>query len=207
LIGPRGPIDRRNVLTTGSYADPAGVNRFRALLAWSSQAIGRDYFTLPVANVDDEEPLVKYRGRVYAYELYHRLRSGWPDQWYSLGGEIDKSGHPLIRGGDLDLAKPDLLIHVPGQMDRNLVVVEIKAAGPTPPAGERAAIETDLKKLGAFHTRAQYDAAILLVFGPHIDRIRAHVVSAVGNGVSLDGIELWHHPAPDAPARLVPWNA
>lgn len=186
--------------------DPAGVDKFCALLAWATQAIGRDYFALPVANVQGEQPLVKYRERVYAYELYHRLRCGWPDWWYSLGGEIDKNGHPLIRGGDLDLAKPDLLVHVPGQMDRNLVVIEIKAAGPTPPNGERAAIETDLKKLAAFHARAGYDAAILLVFGPYVDRIRDHVSAAVQNGVDLDGIGLWHHREPDSAAQPVPWG-
>lgn len=54
--------------------DPAGVEKFRPLLTWSTQAIGRDYFTLAVANVDGEQPLTKYRERVYAYELYHRLR-------------------------------------------------------------------------------------------------------------------------------------
>lgn len=186
--------------------DPESVETLRALLSWATQAIGRDYFMLPVANIEGEEPLVKYRERVYAYELYHRLRCAWPDWPYSLGGEIDKRGHPLVRGGDLDRVKPDLLVHVPGNMGNNLVVLEIKAASPTPPADEQAAIETDLKKLAAFHARAAYDAGILLVFGEHIDRIREHAASAVAKGGSLEGVELWHHSEPGVAARNVTWT-
>lgn len=86
------------------------LQRIRKLLAKASAAISQNYFMLPVAHYAGEEPLVQYRERVYAYELYHQLRVLWPDWKYSLAGEVDKSGHPVIRGGELDKAKPDLLI-------------------------------------------------------------------------------------------------
>jgi hypothetical protein len=53
----------------------------------------------------------------------------------------------VVRGARLDNVKPDLLVHVPGKMDHNLVVVEIKAASPRPPADERVAVErSDLRE-------------------------------------------------------------
>jgi hypothetical protein len=160
----------------------------------------------PVADAEGGEPLIQYRERVYAYELYHQLRCIWPAWPYSLAGEVDKRGHPLVRGADLGNVKPDLLVHVPGVMDHNLVVLEIKAATPSPPASERAAIETDLKKLAAFRRSAQYEAGVLLVFGIEIGRIQEHAAWAVSRGVSLDGVELWHQLEPGVDARRVTWG-
>ena len=174
------------------------VETFRALFSSATSAVGRDYFLLPVADTKGGEPLVQYRERVYAYELYHRLRCIWPGWPYSLGGEVDKQGHPHIRGPYLDSAKPDLLVHVPGRMDQNLVAVEIKAASSTV---ERDAIETDLKKLAAFCAEAKYEAGFLLVFGQPVEPILGHVAWAVRRGVSMEHTELWHHPAPGNVAR------
>jgi hypothetical protein len=61
----------------------------------ASQEVPPEYFQLPVAGSERLE----YRERVYCYELYHRWRCQWPSDFrFSLGGEINKSGHPLIRG-------------------------------------------------------------------------------------------------------------
>lgn len=52
------------------------------------------YFQLPITG--KEEPI--YRERVYCYELYHQLRCMLGDCFpYKLNGEVDKSGHLLIR--------------------------------------------------------------------------------------------------------------
>lgn len=103
----------------------------------ASSKVEPHYFQLPVAG--REQPC--YRERVYCYELYHHWRSYWTKKFpFSLGGEVDKAGHPLIRGGK----KPDFLVHIPGRM-RNLLVVEVKPSNAT--ADEMAA---DLKKLLKF---------------------------------------------------------
>jgi hypothetical protein len=146
------------------------LERLRDLLAAATADIAPEYFLLPVADADGGEPLVEYRERVYAYELYHQLRQGWPDWPYSLGGEVDKSGHPIIRAGILDAAKPDLLVHVPREMDRNLAVVEIKPIKPVPSQAEERKVKRDIEKLIAFRQRARYAAAFLLVFGEDADR-------------------------------------
>jgi hypothetical protein len=183
------------------------LDRFRALLKQATSAVGRDYFLLPLADAEGGEPLIQHRERVYAYELYHRLRCLWPEWSYSLGGEVDKRGYPLVRGADLDNVKPDLLVHVPGVMNQNLVVVEIKAASPSPPADERTAIEKDLRKLAAFCSgKVGYHVGFLLVFGEEICRIQKHVASAASMGGSLDAVELWHHPEPGVQARRVTWG-
>lgn len=113
------------------------LNMVRKWLLCASSEVGTEYFQLPVAG--QEEP--EYRERVYCYELYHRWRCHWPEGFlFSLSGEVDKQGHPLIRGGE----KPDFLVHVPGQMS-NLLVVEVK-----PKSAEPTRMADDLKKLTKF---------------------------------------------------------
>jgi hypothetical protein len=74
------------------------------LLCASSQ-VGDEYFQLPVAGKEEPE----YRERVYCYELYHLWRCHWPKGFrFSLCGEVDKKGHPLVRGEP----KPDYLVHI-----------------------------------------------------------------------------------------------
>ncbi|MEZ5417441.1 MAG: hypothetical protein R2708_08860 [Vicinamibacterales bacterium] len=91
-----------------------------AALFDAATAVPADYAMLPVAK--RESPI--YRERVYCYELYHQWRMRWRDQWpYSLSGEIDKAGHPIVRPN----TKPDFLVHDPGTM-RNLLALEVKPA-------------------------------------------------------------------------------
>lgn len=69
-----------------------------------------------------ESTELKYRERVYCYELYHQLRNRLGDSYtYKVDGELDKRGHPVIKP-----CIPDFVVHVPSRMDRNLVVVEVK---------------------------------------------------------------------------------
>jgi hypothetical protein len=83
---------------------------FEALIEATTAAIGDPYFQLPVAQLAD----AVYRERVYCYELYHQLRSIWNGFDFSLGGEVDKAGHPHFRDGHYAHAKPDFLVHRPG---------------------------------------------------------------------------------------------
>jgi hypothetical protein len=83
------------------------------------QNIDAHYFQLTVARNDE----LIYRERVYCYELYHQLRLLLGDDFpYKLDGELDKRGHAIISDGK----KPDFVIHVPGEMGQNLVVIEVK---------------------------------------------------------------------------------
>lgn len=121
------------------------VETFRTVLTAATELVDDGCFLVPVADQNGGEPITQYRERVYSYELYRQLQLAWPNRDYSLRGEVDKRKHPVIHGQDLDNAKRDLLVHVPGTMDRNLVVVEIKPLSPNPSNRERALIHDGLK--------------------------------------------------------------
>ena len=180
----------------------ADVENLRRLLADATAAIGQDYFMLPIADAKGGKPILRYRERVYAYELYHQLRCRWPAWSYSLGGEIDKSCHPIIRDPPLKAAKPDLLVHVPGEMSDNLAVIEIKPATLAAPPNEQHRFHKDLRKLVAF--RQWYPAAFLLVFGESLSRTREYAEQLSGT-VDLSLVELWHHPKVGVAAESVAW--
>ena len=171
------------------------MENFDIIFQQATENIESEFYQLPVAGKED--PI--YRERVYCYELYHQLRSLWPiGTEYTLSGEVDKKGHPLIRNNGLDDKKPDFLIHVPGNMGQNYLVVEVKQINT-----DRREIFKDLKTLTAFRLHGQYQRAILLFYGlldEGFDKIRTTVNGIVNNeGVDLVRrklIELWHHPAP-----------
>ena len=131
------------------------------LLTTATALIGQEYFQIPVADAD-----AVYRERVYCYELYHQLRRLWDGFPFSLGGEIDKQGNPHFRQGPYAAAVPDLLVHVPGNMDENLAIVEIKSANGLGGA------TGDLRKLGWFCENARYFRGLFLVYGEAGDPAR-----------------------------------
>jgi hypothetical protein len=168
------------------------MDNFETLLKEATRRVASDYFQLPIAGKDG----AVYRERVYCYELYHQLRLNWPvDSEYRLSGEVDKNGHPLIWGGNLDNVKPDFLVHVPGRM-WNAVAMEVKAV-----TLDAIGLRKDLRTLTAF-TRdpANYKRAILLVYGGDaLRRVRqlasALVVQRV-KGIDPTAVELWVHSMP-----------
>ena len=132
------------------------IERFLQVLTAATERIPEEYFQLPVGHM--EAPI--YRERVYCYELYHQLRTLLEDDEqfsrYALSGEIDKQGHPIIRP-----CAPDFVFHAPGDMNSNLVVVEVK-----PVNAELHGIRKDLQTLTYFVSdEARYQLGILLVYG------------------------------------------
>jgi hypothetical protein len=132
----------------------------------ASYGMGENYFLLKVAGGDPQ-----FRELVYCYELYHRWRCQWPNDFpFFLCGEVDKGGHPSIRGRYVANTIPDFLVHIPGVMSEksNLLVMEVKAA-----TGIRKRMAEDLRKLTAFRTKlvgdhgkpANYYSAYFWVYG------------------------------------------
>ena len=177
------------------------LNAFEAMLTDASRRIEAEYFQLPVADAD-----AVYRERVYCYELYHQLRTVWGQFPFSLGGEIDKSGHPHFRRGPYANAKPDFLIHVPGGMDRNLACLEVK-----PLARPTVEFTSDLQKLTWFCRNANYYRGIFLIYGadpagPENNALPgAKVREAIAQREDIDGtlIHVFHHPAVGRPVFRV----
>lgn len=169
------------------------MQEFTALLEYASERVPQDYFQLPIDG--QEDPI--YRERVYCYELYHQLRILWPEHSvHSLAGEVDKAGHPLVRGNGLDGCKPDFLVHIPGDMGGNYAVIEVK-----PIRASSNAIKKDINTLSSFLMYAQYERAIYLFYGN----------TKHGNGVDValralkipahPIIEIWHHEAAGQQAK------
>lgn len=178
------------------------IDGFKNLLTESTAQIKEEYIQLPVAGQEDNA----YRERVYCYELYHQLRSHWPQSLdvFSLSGEVDKSGHGRIRGNNLDRRKPDLLVHVPGGMDNNLVIIEVKPAN-----GDYHGLEKDLETLTAFRKSAKYQHAIHLTYNENNPGGKDIIMKARDiqkrnlENVDLQVIEFWYHGGPGRGAYCI----
>lgn len=170
------------------------MHEFDDILINATQSIEGPYFQLPIAGAED--PI--YRERVYCYELYHQMRSRWPENCpYSLGGEIDKAGHPLIRGNGLDGLKPDFLVHIPGNMDGNYAVIEVK-----PITALVKGLEKDIETLTAFRDHGDYQRGLLLIYGVGGIANMAEPVAELIQGVQHE-VEIWSHPAPGETAIIM----
>jgi hypothetical protein len=107
------------------------------ILTDATQAIEGWYFLLNIAGGD---PI--YRERVYCYELYHQMRLRWPPRCpFFLNGEVDKSAHPILTQLGAGRAKPDFLVHQPGNMEGNHAIIEVKNS-----FASAAHIRTDLRQ-------------------------------------------------------------
>ena len=167
--------------------------KFDKILKEALAGIGEQYFQLPLAGSDD----LIYRERVYCYELYHQMRVRWPeDCQYSLCGEVDKAGHPLIRENGLDNLKPDFLVHVPRYMRGNYVVMEVKSA-----SSYLNGICKDIETLQTFIAHANYERGIILIYGQEFDELPEQICLQLQR-VSKE-IDIWIHSRPSTPAKQV----
>ncbi|NBJ36124.1 methionyl-tRNA formyltransferase-like protein [Serratia fonticola] len=161
---------------------------FNEIFEGATQAIGSAYFNLPVFG---GTPVL--RERHYCYELYHQLRSRWPqDEQKILSGEIDKAAHHYLKGLIGSEPIPDFLIHIPDTMT-NDTVIEVKSA-----TFSQMGVNKDLVNLSLFTLAAGYERAIFLLFGPDINQKRIDQVSnsydyLLKNGYELGNIEFWIH--------------
>lgn len=183
---------------------------FLELLRRAIAAVGEEYFAIPV---EPGVPMhVGYRERAYCYELYHQLRSSpefrdnagafvCGDVRYMLNGELTKTGHPRFRFG----SAPDLLIHEPGTMASNLVVIEVKRARAV---RNRRQVEKDLQTLKTFVRQGEgdgkYARGVYLIYGQEddpIERLRRHVADWTGgiNPFTRPVHLLWHRTALQPP--------
>ena len=188
----QGPAERYIEISVVSAME----REFAALeekLASASARMAAEYFQLPVADADSV-----YRERVYCYEFYHQLRCEWGDFDFSLGGEVDKIGHPHFQDGPYARSKPDLLVHQPGNMNHNLACIEVK-----PYTGDAREFRNDLLKLTWFCRHAGYYRGLFLVYGSEAgdkqdrDLLRANLRKASEGyeEINMARIVLWAHAA------------
>jgi hypothetical protein len=164
-----------------------------ALLASATADIASEYFQLPVHGGG---PV--YRERVYCYELYHQMRCRWPkDGSFRLNGEVDKAAHPILSGLGASYAKPDLLIHGPGDMGRNHAIIEVKSRMAT-----SEGIAKDLRTLSLFRREVRYERAIYLIYGHgDLGRLFGRIDRLAAQLPELPAIEVWAHHEQGCPAE------
>jgi hypothetical protein len=173
------------------------IKRLVQMLATAASQVTVEYFQLPVVDAD-----AMYRERVYCSELYYQLRCLWKAFPFSLGGEVDKARHHHFRGGPYAKAKPDFLVHVPGEMDRNLAAVEVK-----PATAGIVALRKDLQKLTWFCHHAQYFRGLLLVYGEAGERskLQEKLRSAADHQVDRAVVMTLYHRSVGQHAVTIPW--
>ena len=166
------------------------MNNFDEILRLATGSVGADYFNFRVAQGG-----IYFRERVYCYELYHQMRSGWPPKTeYRLNGEVDKRSHPLIRGNPI----PDFIVHKPGITSHDYAVIEVKSASAVSPNR----VMVDIKKFRKFLDFG-YKRAIYLIYGSaNENRIQDLVDKAAINHGGTDRIEIWLHAKVGHPAEM-----
>jgi hypothetical protein len=163
------------------------MDELSEILRAATAAIEMTYFRL---NIDGGDPV--FRERVYCYELYHQMRMHWTDRCpFVLNGEVDKSGHQILKSWGADQAKPDLLVHTPGAMKGNYAIIEVKHR--LNPAG----IRKDLNTLDLFVRKVGYQRAIYLIYGSEADKYGLRRIQETSRRFAeLEPIEVWlHHDA------------
>lgn len=165
------------------------------ILRYATSGVTTEYFHLLIHG---SNPV--YRERVYCYELYHQMRLLWPaGSPYRLNGELDKAAHPILHELGASFAKPDFLVHTPGDMAGNHAVIEVKSE-----AASNRAIEADLEKLALFKTRVGYHRAIYLIYGHHADAAVSRAKTRIAASQEYSRlIELWCHFSPGKPASRI----
>lgn len=160
------------------------MDELNGLIKVATRNIGNAYFLLPTLGGE------KYRERVYAYELYHQLRSIWTSAQFFLNGEVDKKGHPGFPGTG---PQPDLIVHEPNTTN-NVAVFEIKACN-----AQNIGIDADLLKLKYFKRTAGYRRAIYLVYGTEAENCAQRILQRPE--YDEPDIEIWLHLGPGAEAN------
>ena len=168
------------------------MNELSEILRVATAGIERPYFHL---NIDGGDTV--FRERVYCYELYHQMRTNWPDRTkFFLNGEIDKAAHPILRQLGADRAKPDLLVHTPGDMTGNYAIIEVKHST------EKAGVLKDLETLNLFVRKVGYQRAIYLIYGYEANAEGVKKIDKFANEFEeLVPIEIWLHHEVRQPAQ------
>jgi hypothetical protein len=128
---------------------------FQEALKKATKAMEEYYFTIAMTNLKGH----RFRERVYCYELYHQLRLALTEFPYTLQGEMDRNGHPII-SKKIGARKPDFILHEPKTMNNNFVVMEVKPLNNT----NGYQLKKDLDTLIRFLDLGYY-RAIHLIYG------------------------------------------
>jgi hypothetical protein len=163
--------------------------------------ISDDYFNVKFAiESKDKEYEIKYRERVYCYELYHNLRCIVGDYGpFKLHAELDKRGHTIIKSG----YKPDFVFHIPGTMNYNLLIMEVKHI-----LNDLSEIKKDIDKIIYFLDKCNYFYGFILIYGTDTDDTIKKTKIAIekeleNKGTAKNRLYLAHHNNPREAIKII----
>ena len=140
------------------------IESFVEMIKGSLDNVGDEYYK--ITTTYESSGIV--RERVFCYELYHQMRlvqsaRGLTD--VHIHGEIDKRGHVVF--GNHARKNPDFVFHVPGTMEGNAIVVEVKGKF----AGNyQRGICKDIETLSKFtENKHYYKLGVLIIYNYTID--------------------------------------
>lgn len=135
------------------------------------------------------EPLGINRERVFCYELYHQMRCIQDNngmRGIKLHGEIDKRGHDLFRG---DAARnPDFIFHVPGTMEGNKVVIEVKG---NVEGQNREGVFKDIQTLSKFTDQLHnYELGVMIIYNYSFEEIKQYILKNIKQRIEAEKISI-----------------
>jgi hypothetical protein len=161
--------------------------KFQESLQWATKSMDQYYFKIAMAKSRGHF----FRERVYCYELYHLLRLGLQCFPYTLQGEMDKRGQPIIHQ-KIGAVKPDFILHEQRTMENNLAVMEVKSIN----GANGSQLKKDLNTLTGFLDLGYYRAIHLIYGSLNTTRLNAY------QGKLL----LYWHRTSGKPAIIYDWE-
>ena len=134
--------------------------RILNMIQESIRKVDRKYFMLETTY----EPSGIVRERVFCYELYHQIRIHHDNNTITLNGEIDKAGHTKFE--EQDRKNPDFVFHIPGQMEGNTSVVEVKGKL------VKEDVIKDFNTLTTFVKKYNYKFGIFIIYNHSLDELK-----------------------------------
>lgn len=167
-------------------------NVYVKLVCDTINKVNKEYFNIKVAGADSE----KRRERVFCYELYHcmrKLQEELQEEYLTINGEIDKSGHLEIEGK----YNPDFVIHRQGSMESNEVVVEVKCNF------NKAGIKKDFRTIKKMMKCGKYKIGVFVLIGYDMNCFKEKIFSEINNRINRNNVYVFCKKNNDSPAEVV----
>lgn len=127
--------------------------RYYRIILEALENVDQSYYKIPVTY--NSKGIA--RERVFCYEFYYQLRClAEENRNIKINGEIDKRGHKLFHKDDRK--NPDFVFHLPGTMENNLIIVEVKGKM------EKDGCIKDFETLKIFLKKYQYQIGIFILY-------------------------------------------
>lgn len=142
---------------------PEKDKKYFGMIECAMRNMEKEFFDIEIAVKESKETDSQIRERIYAYELYHRMRciqTFVNDKEYTINAEPDKSGHTIV-GIDYRF-NPDIIIHKQGKMDKgdNFLVAEIKTD--LSKRNDKGIVK-DFRTLACMTTRFRYEYGVFII--------------------------------------------